>query len=78
MSANGLRCGVRIQLPPKLKEALDASDGAVERGEILLPTQSSTGLPGISAAAGSGQSTDDKTTRYVLLVASKMATAAIS
>jgi hypothetical protein len=35
MSANGLRCGlVGMQLPPKLKEALDASEpGAAERGE---------------------------------------------
>jgi hypothetical protein len=35
MSANGLRCGlVGMQLPPKLKEALDDSEpGAVERGE---------------------------------------------
>jgi hypothetical protein len=35
MSANGLRCGiVGMQLPPKLKEALDASEpGTVERGE---------------------------------------------
>jgi hypothetical protein len=38
MSANGLRCGlVGMQLPPKLKEALDASEpGAVERGEDSL------------------------------------------
>lgn len=35
MSANGLRCGiVGMQLPPKLKEALDASEpGTTERGE---------------------------------------------
>ena len=35
MSANGSRCGlVGMQLPPKLKEALDASEpGATERGE---------------------------------------------
>jgi hypothetical protein len=38
MSANGLRCGiVGMQLPPKLKEALDASEpGAAERGEDSL------------------------------------------
>lgn len=38
MSANGLRCGiVGMQLPPKLKEALDDSQpGAVERGEDSL------------------------------------------
>ncbi|MGI8978647.1 MAG: hypothetical protein ACR2FY_05445 [Pirellulaceae bacterium] len=38
MAANGLRCGiVGMQLPPKLKEALDASEpGAVERGEDSL------------------------------------------
>lgn len=38
LSANGLRCGiVGMQLPPKLKEALDASEpGAVERGEDSL------------------------------------------
>jgi hypothetical protein len=35
MAANGLRCGiVGMQLPPRLKEALDDSEpGAVERGE---------------------------------------------